>query len=125
LLAFGRKQHLNPVPISLNDLIVSGERIFRSLVTRNVELSIYLGEPAATVFVDPMQIHRVVVNLMTNARDAMPDGGKIVLSTGMVAIEPEDPSYPGVRPGQYAWLAVSDTGAGLTEEVRAHMFEPF
>jgi signal transduction histidine kinase len=125
LLVFGRQQHLHPTPLTISDIVMEDERILSGLVGPNVELVFDLAAPARNVFADPMQIRRAIANLVTNARDAMPQGGKVILSTENARIEPNDPRYPGVMPGSYVKLAVTDTGIGLTEDVRARMFEPF
>src|SRR5262249_33485172 len=107
LLAFGRKQHLRPQLISLNELIRGDERIIRSLVGPGVDLTLDLGPEVSMVRADPVQIQRVLANLVSNARDAMPDGGKLIVSTSNLFIEAEGPAYPGVHPGQYVRLSVS------------------
>ena len=125
LLAFGRRQHLMPQLISLNDVIAGDERIIRSLLRSGIELVLELESPLGLVFADPTQLQRVLANLATNARDAMPEGGRLTLATANVTVEAGDEHYPGIDAGDYMRLSVSDTGVGITEEVRAHMFEPF
>jgi two-component system cell cycle sensor histidine kinase/response regulator CckA len=125
LLTFGRKQHFKPRIISLNDVVAGDERIIRSLIGAGIELILDLGSPLGLVNADPTHIQRAVANLVTNARDAMPHGGTLTVATTNLEIEAEDPAYPGILPGSYVRLSVSDTGIGLTEEVRTHIFEPF
>ena len=125
LLAFGRKQHLRPQLINLNDVIAGDEGIIRSLVGEGIELVLNLESAIGLVFADPAQMQRALANLVTNARDAMTQGGRLVVATSNKTIEAEDTVYPGVRGGAYVQLSVSDSGIGLTEEVRTHIFEPF
>jgi two-component system cell cycle sensor histidine kinase/response regulator CckA len=125
LLAFGRKHHLKPQIISLNDVVAGDEGIIRSLIGCGIELILDLGSPLGLVYADPTQIQRALANLVTNARDAMPHGGKLIVATSNVMIEAENAACRVAPPGCYVRLSVSDTGVGLTEEVRTHIFEPF
>ena len=125
LLAFGRKQHLRPQLINLNDVITGDEGIIRSLIGQDIELLLNLESPIGPVFADPAQIQRALANLVTNARDAMTHGGTLVLATANKTIEAEDTMYPGVSAGAYIQLSVCDSGIGLTDEIRTHIFEPF
>jgi len=125
LLAFGRKQHLKPQRIRLNEVITGSEQIIRSLIGSGIELIIELTSPLGLVYADPTQIQRVLTNLAGNASDAMPQGGKLTVATSHLTIRTDDPAYPGARAGDYVLLSVSDTGVGLAEEARAHIFEPF
>jgi signal transduction histidine kinase len=125
LLAFGHQQHLRPALISLNEMIVKDERIIHSLLGDQIELVLDLGSPLGRVYADAAQIQRAIANLVTNARDALPDGGRVTISTANLEISAEDPHYPAVEPGRYVRLSVTDNGTGLTEDVRTHMFEPF
>jgi two-component system, cell cycle sensor histidine kinase and response regulator CckA len=125
LLAFGRRQHLRPEPLGMNALIVHEEGIIRSLMGPGVELVFNLESALGLVYVDPTQIRRVFANLVTNARDAMPQGGRLEIATSTQVVDAEDPAYPGVKPGAYVGLTVTDTGVGLRDDVKAHMFEPF
>jgi two-component system cell cycle sensor histidine kinase/response regulator CckA len=125
LLAFARQQHLRPQLINLNDVIAGDERIIRILIGAGIELVLDLGSSLRLVYADPTQIQRALANLATNARDAMPQGGKVTVATSNIRVEADDAEYPGMPPGSYVRLSVSDTGIGLTEEIRAHLFEPF
>ena len=125
LMAFGRKQHLYPKPLDLNELISGDERIIRSLIGGSIALRIEKGARLGVIHADMTQIQRVLANLVSNARDAMPDGGALVVSTSNLTVESDDPAYPGIAAGSYVRLTVEDNGAGLTEESRAHLFEPF
>jgi PAS domain S-box-containing protein len=125
LLAFSRKQVLAPRPIDLNAQLKSSEQMLRRLIGENIELSVAHGEPLRAVLADPGQIDQVILNLSLNARDAMPRGGKLTLCTSEVQLTEQSAREPGVRPGAYARLSVSDTGVGMSEETQSRIFEPF
>jgi PAS domain S-box-containing protein len=118
LLAFARKQVMSQQPINLNDLILHLDRLLRPLLGSDIELVTLPGPNIGIVMADPGQIEQVVMNLAVNARDAMPGGGKLTIETAAV-MRSEPPGGPHVL------LRVSDTGVGMTHEVRAHAFEPF
>lgn len=126
LLAFGRKQVLQPRVIDLNAVITDLSKMLRRLIGEDLELIMVLAPEAGQVNADPGQIEQAVVNLVVNARDAMPHGGKIVIETAQVEL---DESYAGkhiaVLRGEYVMLAVSDSGTGMDAETQKHMFEPF
>ncbi len=126
LLTFARKQVITPSVLNLNDLILDVDKILRRLIGEDVEL-VTLPEPdLGQVKADPGQIEQVLLNLAVNARDAMPNGGKLIIETANVTFD-EDyvREHAGVMSGQYVMLAVSDTGMGMTEEIKTHLFEPF
>jgi CheY-like chemotaxis protein len=124
LLAFARKQVLAPVALDLNAVLRGSERLLRRVIGEDVELVVALAPELWCVRCDPGQIEQVVVNLAANARDAMPRRGTLTLETGNVKLEEGDAS--GDHPaGDYVRLGVSDSGEGLSPEVRAHLFEPF
>jgi len=126
LLLFSRRQIIEQRVINLNDLILDLDKMLRRLIGEDVELVAILGEGLARVKADPGQIEQVIVNLAVNARDAMPDGGKLILETANAALDAEYARrHPGMEPGDYVMLAVTDTGVGMTDEVKAHLFEPF
>jgi len=126
LLAFGRKQVLQPRRLNLNEVVSEVVPMLRSLLGEDVQLVVSLGKDPATVRADPGQIEQVIMNLAVNARDAMPKGGRLVLETSSVELDAEYSSrHPGSRPGRYVVLAVSDTGVGMDAEARSHVFEPF
>jgi PAS domain S-box-containing protein len=125
LLAFSRKQHLRPKLTNLNDVITADERIIRTLAGSSVKLVLDLATSLGPVCVDPVQIQRAIANLVTNARDAMPKGGDLTIATSPITIRPDDLAFAAVPPGNYIRLSVSDTGAGITDEIRPHLFEPF
>jgi signal transduction histidine kinase/ActR/RegA family two-component response regulator len=126
LLAFSRKQMLQPRVFDLNRVVTAMRSILTRVLGEDLELSVELSAEAATVRADPHQLEQVVMNLAVNARDAMAGGGRLRLETACLEC---DESYarlhPGARPGRYAVLAVSDTGTGMDEETRRHLFEPF
>ncbi len=126
LLAFGRKQILQPRPLNLNDIMMGTERMLRRLVGAHVELTFLAAPDLGLANVDPGQIEQVIVNLVVNARDAMPGGGKLMVETDNVELnEAYAATHMGVTPGPYVVLAVSDTGTGMDEATRTRMFEPF
>ena len=127
LLAFSRQQVLAPRVLNLNAVLKDSEDMLRRLIGEDVELVFKLGSDLACVRVDEGQIVQVLMNLAVNARDAMPDGGKLTVETTSATL---DESYahqrPGkLSPGDYVLLAVSDTGAGMDAETKAKIFEPF
>jgi two-component system, cell cycle sensor histidine kinase and response regulator CckA len=125
LLAFSRKQPLRPERIDLNDVITAEETLIRSLLGADIELTIKQTSPLWLVYADPIQFQRILANLVTNARDAMPQGGTLSIESTNLVIGEDDAAHPGVMPGAYVQISVSDTGVGLPEEVEAHLFEPF
>jgi PAS domain S-box-containing protein len=126
LLAFSRGQAAQPKMLDLNAILSGMEPLLRRLLGANNELIILPDPHLGRVSADSAQIEQVVMNLATNARDAMPGGGKLVLETANVDLEEGIPSKKiGVPPGSYVMMAVSDTGVGMDAKVRTHLFEPF
>jgi PAS domain S-box-containing protein len=126
LLAFSRKQILQPKVLDLNDIVGNLEKMLRRLIGEDVALSTVLAPGLDRVRVDPGQLEQVILNLVVNARDAMPLGGRLTLETRAVVLsEAECRHRPDSRPGQYLQLSVSDTGCGMPPEVQARIFEPF
>jgi len=126
LLAFSRRQISQPRPLDLNRMIDESAAMFRTLLGEDIELTIDLGESPGQVLADPGQMHRVFMNLLANARDAMPDGGRLAIQTMSAAISPGSlAEHPEVVPGPYILLVVRDTGTGIDEQTRVHLFEPF
>jgi two-component system cell cycle sensor histidine kinase/response regulator CckA len=126
LLAFGRRQIIQPQVINLNDLVREMQVLLRRVIGEQIELSISLSPDLGNVKADPGQIEQVILNLVVNARDAMPEGGRLALSTANVECEQE-----GVGPeaetcrGRSVLLAVEDTGCGMDEATRQRIFEPY
>ncbi len=126
LLAFSRKQIIEPKVLQLNDLIGNLHKMLVRIVGEDIELRTLLGKELGSVKIDPGQFEQVLVNLVVNARDAMPDGGRLMIETSNVDLDENYCSYhPQARPGKFVLLAVSDTGAGMSDEVKEHIFEPF
>ena len=126
LLAFSRKQVLKPRVHSLNSVITDIERMLRRIIRESVEFHTELDPALQNIKADPGQIEQVIMNLSVNARDAMPNGGKLFIKTENVHIsESRDEPRLSLSPGQYAKMTVTDTGEGMDEETLSRMFEPF
>ena len=126
LLAFSRKQIIQPKVLDLNLLIADMNKLLFRLIGENIDLKTVPGEDLGTVKVDAGQFEQIVVNLAVNARDAMPEGGMLLIETANVDLDEEYCArHPYVRPGRFVMLAVSDTGHGMSEEVKRRIFEPF
>jgi hypothetical protein len=126
LLAFSRKQVMQPRVIDLHGVVAGLEGLLARLVTGDIAVEIQAAADLWQVRADPGQLEQVVMNLAANARDAMPEGGRLVLITRNVTADAEHVRQrPGLRPGDYVTLTVSDTGTGIPEDVRRHIFEPF
>ncbi len=126
LLTFSRKQITQPQAVDLNDLLEESGAMFRSLLGEDIELTMDLSRPLGRVTTDPGQMHQVLMNLVANARDAMPDGGKVTIRTQNITVSADfQTEHPEVVPGPCVVLVVSDTGVGMDEQTRAHLFEPF
>jgi two-component system, cell cycle sensor histidine kinase and response regulator CckA len=126
LLTFSRKKNSEIRPFDLNGLIIDTGRLLRPIIGENIELVVLPTENLRPVKADRSQIEQVLVNLATNARDAMPQGGKLVIKTTSFNLErPDATQHLGLLPGEYAALTFTDTGTGMTDEVKAHVFEPF
>ncbi|MGQ0701759.1 MAG: ATP-binding protein [Gemmatimonadales bacterium] len=126
LLAFSRGQVLRPILIDLNAVVRSAEGLLRRVIGEDIDLRLQLAEALDAIEADPGQIERVLMNLVVNARDAMPDGGVLELRTAPAAIDKDHAgTRPGLSPGSYVTLAVSDSGVGMPPGVRERIFEPF
>jgi two-component system cell cycle sensor histidine kinase/response regulator CckA len=126
LLAFSRQQVLEPVILNLNTLVSDMEKMLPRLIGEDVALELSLDPTLAQVKADPSQIEQVVMNLAVNARDAMPNGGKLTIQTANVELDlAYTRQHPGSRVGQYVMLAVRDTGTGIDPEIQSQIFEPF
>jgi signal transduction histidine kinase len=147
LLIFSRKQTVQPVVLDLNDVVQDMDKMLRRLIGENIEMTMIPGKQTGRVKADPGHVGQVLMNLVVNARDAMPNGGRLTIATSNVTLDenyspcgvgvcaspggaplltPQGKrTHPGAIPGDYVMLSVSDTGAGMTDEVKARLFEPF
>ena len=126
LLAFSRKQILEPVVLDLNALVGHLDRMVRRLIGEDIQVVTRLDRELGQVRADPGQIEQIIVNLAVNARDAMPEGGTLTIETANAELgEHYARTHPGTVPGQCVMLGVSDTGHGMDEETQSHLFEPF
>ena len=126
VLAYSRQQVLAPRPLELNTLVGGMERALRPLLGARIELTLDLAAQSGAVRVDPTQLEQAVMNLVMNARDAMPGGGRLEIVTRTVMVdEAFAREHPPMRPGRYATIAVRDSGVGMDDETQRHLFEPF
>ncbi len=126
LLAFGRRQPTEQTDVVVNDVVGNIETMLRRLIGEDVELKFSLDADAGTIRADSGHIEQVIVNLVINARDAMPEGGRLLVETVHLYVDEESAQGRlAVTPGHYVMLAVSDTGVGMSGEVKARIFEPF
>ena len=126
LLAFSRKQIINLRAINLNEIIIALEKLLSRIIGEDIELSTVLADEDLTVMADSTQIEQVLMNLATNARDAMPDGGHLTIRTEVIQLDYEYIKAHGYgKPGHYALISVEDTGEGMDEKTRERIFEPF
>jgi PAS domain S-box-containing protein len=126
LLAYGRKQILQPEILDLNQVLSDLAGMIHHLMGNEVQVELMPGSGLKAVHADAGQVEQVIMNMAMNARDAMPNGGKLTLETANVCFEQESVGrYPELRAGRYVMLAITDTGAGMSEEVKARVFEPF
>ena len=126
LLAFGRRQVLHPTRINLNDTVHSLAGMLRQLIGENIDLRIICQPDLPPIRADLSQLESALVNLVVNARDAMPRGGRLTMETADVTLGDDYcTSHVGVRPGRYARLSVTDNGSGMSQDVQSRIFEPF
>lgn len=126
LLAFGRKQILQPLAINLNDVVTDMNKMLQRLIGEDIRLTAKLDPALKRIRADPGQVEQVLVNLVVNARDAMLQGGKLTIETATVELDSDYAGkHIGFVPGKYVMLAVSDTGTGMSDETRARIFDPF
>jgi signal transduction histidine kinase/ActR/RegA family two-component response regulator len=126
LLTLGRRQTLTPQVLDLNLLLTQVKRMLQRVIGEDIELVVDLGSDVGFIRADPSQIEQVILNLVVNARDAMPEGGRLSIRTDRVELDEEFVrSHLGSATGPHARLSVSDTGWGLSAEAKAHLFEPF
>ena len=125
LLAFSRRQVIEPRRINLNELIVNLNKMLRRLIGEDIKLVTQTAPDLGQIKADPGQIEQVLLNLVVNARDAMPDGGTLTIRTDNVTLDEDYARSHLISPGDYVMVSVSDTGVGMTDEVKQHIFEPF
>jgi len=126
LLAFGRKQLLDVSVLNLNTEVREFEKILRRVVREDIEIELNLSEPLGSVLADAGQIHQIMMNLATNAQDAMPEGGRLTIETADVELDGSGArAHPDMQPGPYVMLVVSDTGVGMDNREKEEIFEPF
>jgi len=126
LLSFARREKSDVLPLNLNDVANDSAKLFEGVLDKRIGLKTNLSDNIPTVEGDPSQLEQVIMNLMVNARDAMPDGGLIIIKTSLIEIERDRfnmPSY--IMPGKYVLLTISDTGSGIPKEIINGIFEPF
>ncbi len=126
LLTFGRKVESHPKPVDINLQIEKTEKMLSRTIPKMIEIQLQLAQNLPTVYVDPGQIEQVVMNLVLNARDAMPERGKIEIETEAIVLDEEAAKNHLVpKPGEYVRISVSDTGQGISEDLMDHIFDPF
>ncbi len=125
LLAFARRQPLIPKSVDANQLVVSLEDLLRRTIGEAIDLAIVVSDDLWNTLCDPNQLESALLNLAINARDAMPDGGKLTISTANARLDGVTAETPALAPGDYICVAVTDTGTGMSAEVAARAFDPF
>jgi PAS domain S-box-containing protein len=126
LLAFARKQTVQPRVLNLNDAVANVLQLLRRLIGENIELAFQPGRDLRRVRIDPSQIDQLLANLVVNSRDAIPGAGRIAIATSNVTLDAQDCArLPGAVPGEHVALSVDDNGSGMDERTLAHIFEPF
>jgi PAS domain S-box-containing protein len=123
LLAFSRHKDIQMQPVDINEVISNSTTMLKRLLGENIDLEVHLDAVGARTIMDPGQLEQVLMNLIVNAHDAMPWGGRLSIDTGMVLLR--DGNRKGLPGGPYVVLTVSDTGHGMTEDTRRRIFEPF
>jgi PAS domain S-box-containing protein len=126
LLAFSRRQIVQPTPLNLSEVLTNLEKMLRRLIGEDIDLVVEPAADLGTIVADPGQIEQMLINLAVNSRDAMPEGGQLTITTANVQLDDTFVrDHPDITAGPYVRLTVSDTGRGLSEEDKAHIFEPF
>jgi signal transduction histidine kinase len=126
LLAFSRRQVIEPQVLELNSVVSNLTKMLRRLIGEDIELSVALAADLDRVRIDPRQVEQILMNLSVNARDAMPHGGRVTIETANATVDEHFAQFtPGLIPGRYVLLAVTDSGLGMDENTRSRIFEPF
>ncbi|HKE29982.1 MAG TPA: CHASE3 domain-containing protein [Bryobacteraceae bacterium] len=126
LLAFGRRQISQPRVLDLNDVVTHSVKLLHRIIGEDIQIAVHLAPDLGKIKADPIHLDQVIMNLVVNARDAMPKGGRLTIDTATVTLDDHYADrHIGVSPGTYAMLAVSDTGIGMNVETRSRLFEPF
>jgi two-component system, cell cycle sensor histidine kinase and response regulator CckA len=126
LLTFSRKTEIKPHPLDLNRRINEMRKMIERTIPKMIDIQLFLAQDLATINVDPTQLDQVLMNLAVNARDSMPDGGKLIVETANIAIDEENArTHLDVKPGNHVLLTITDTGSGMDKETLEHIFEPF
>ncbi len=126
LLAFSRRQVIKPVPVNINAIIEAMDALLYRVVGENVKYETFFEDDIGTIEIDPALLEQIIMNLVINARDAMPDGGTLTIETFNTELSSDYmETYPDVAPGKYVVLAISDTGIGIAPEIRDKIYEPF
>src|SRR6266705_1939525 len=126
LLVFSRKEIVQPIVLDLNEVVADLNKMLGRLIDEDIEMTIVPGKQLGRIKADPGYVGQVLMNLVVNARDAMPNGGKLTIATQNVTLdETYTRAQSGIKPGDYVMLSVSDTGTGIAEEIKAHLFEAF
>ncbi len=125
MLAFSRKQVLQPRLVDLNEVLAEVAKMLDRLIEKNIAVRVAASPQLWSIKADPGQIEQLIMNLAVNARDAMPEGGELLIETRNVEINADHRTVDGARPGRYVLLQVRDNGIGMDRETRARMFEPF
>ena len=126
LLAFSRKQPISLKPVRLNDILKGTEKLLKRLLTEDIELKTIFAPEDTTIMADATQIDQILFNLVTNARDAMPNGGRLFIETTRVELDRRFLEVHGYgEPGTYGLISISDTGIGMDEATQEHIFDPF
>jgi PAS domain S-box-containing protein len=126
LLSFSRREIVEPQALDLNQLVEDMSGMLGRIIGENIEFSTVLARDLGPARLDPSQMEQVIMNLVVNARDAMPDGGRLQIETENVLLDTKfAEAHPDVEPGKYLMLVIRDTGVGMDEEVKSHLFEPF
>jgi two-component system cell cycle sensor histidine kinase/response regulator CckA len=126
MLAFSRQQVLQPRIINLNSIVADTDKMLRRLIGEDIHMVTRIAPDLGSVKADPTQVEQIIMNLVVNARDAMPRGGELIIETANIELDQDYASqHDGVVPGRYVMLAITDSGIGMGPEIQAHIFEPF